>query len=35
VHHDHDSHHHDDELHPQPSSVTLGPLDVQHDGRRP
>jgi zinc transport system ATP-binding protein len=35
VHHDHDSHHHDDELHPQPSSVTLGPLDVRHDGRRP
>ncbi len=35
VHHDHDSHHHDDELHPQPSSVTLGPLDVRHDGPRP
>jgi zinc transport system ATP-binding protein len=35
VHHDHDSHHHDDELHPQPSAVTLGPLDVRHDGRRP
>ena len=35
VHHDHDSHHHDDELHPQPSSLTLGPLDVRHDGSRP
>ena len=35
VHHDHDSHHHDDELHPQPSSHTLGPLDVRHDGSRP
>ncbi|WP_404387460.1 metal ABC transporter ATP-binding protein [Humibacillus xanthopallidus] len=35
VHHDHDSHHHDDELHPQPSGVTLGPLDVRHDGGRP
>ena len=35
VHHDHDSHHHDDELHPQPSGVTLGPLDVRHEGGRP
>ena len=27
VHHDHDSHHHDDELTPHPHAVTSGPLD--------
>ena len=34
VHHDHDSHHHDEELRRHPSGVTVGPLDEPHDGRR-
>jgi zinc transport system ATP-binding protein len=34
VHHDHDSHHHDEELRRHASGVTVGPLDEPHERSR-